>query len=90
IPGMALLITYFREWSLPIIFVLFFLNFLSALNMRDGFPRSVTYGFWSLFVPVGYNRDPSVPLGYQLVSDANKWNFPLKIPVLPRKRHFGT
>ncbi|XP_040568177.1 uncharacterized protein [Lepeophtheirus salmonis] len=83
--GMALLITYFREWSSVILFFLFFVNFLCALNIGDGFPRSVTYGFWSLFVPVGYNRDPGIPLGYQLINDADQSDLPIEDSLTQKK-----
>ena len=33
-------------------------------SIGDDFGRSVSYGLWSLLVPVGYNRDPASPLGY--------------------------
>ena len=36
----------------------------SSCSIGDDFGRSVSYGLWSLLVPVGYNRDPASPMGY--------------------------
>ena len=64
----ALLVCFLQIWSGIIIFTLFFINVLTALSIGDEFYRSCIYGLWSLFVPVGYARDPSAHLGYTKVS----------------------
>lgn len=51
----------------PLFFRLFFVNVLSALYIGDDFNRSCSYGIWSLFVPVGYHRDPESHLGYKKI-----------------------
>jgi len=65
--GMALLICFLELWSGLIIFGIFFINVLSALSIGDDFNRAFTYALWSMFVPVGYSRDPSSHLGYTKV-----------------------
>ena len=54
--SIALLICFLEIWSGIIIFVLFFVNVLTALSIGDDFYRSCVYALWSLFVPVGYAR----------------------------------
>lgn len=66
--SIALLICFLQIWSGIIIFTLFFINVLTALSIGDDFYRSCVYGLWSLFVPVGYARDPSAHLGYTKVA----------------------
>ena len=39
-------------------------HFIYYYSIGDDFGRSVSYGLWSLLVPVGYNRDPASPMGY--------------------------
>ena len=38
-----------------------------SFSIGDDFGRSISYGLWSLLVPVGYNRDPASPMGYSNV-----------------------
>lgn len=61
---LGLCLCFLSFWSSVILFLLFFLTLLAALCAGDSFPRAVTYGVWSLLAPVGYARDPLVPLGY--------------------------
>jgi len=68
IVGIALLITFLQVWSGVIIFILFFINVLTALFVGDNFVRATAYGMWSLLVPVGYNRDPAAHFGYKKVA----------------------
>jgi len=68
IVGIALLITFLQIWSGVIIFTLFFINVLTALFIGDNFIRATAYGMWSLFVPAGYNRDPTAHFGYKKVA----------------------
>merc|ERR1712110_882815 len=56
IVGIALLITFLQVWSGVIIFILFFINVLTALFVGDNFVRATAYGMWSLLVPVGYKK----------------------------------
>lgn len=61
--GMALLICFLQIWSGLVIFGIFFINVLTALAIGDDFHRAFAYAIWSMFVPVGYSRDPSDHLG---------------------------
>jgi len=65
--GMALLMCFLELWSGLIIFGIFFINILSAMSIGDDFNRGFSYALWSMFVPVGYSRDPSSHLGYTKV-----------------------
>ncbi len=66
--AVSLLVCLVRVWSGVVAFALFFVNVMSALYIGDDFPRSFSYGLWSMLVPVGYNRDPAEALGYAKVS----------------------
>ena len=50
---------------------------LSALYIGDNISRAISYGLWSIFIPAGFNRDPSSPLGYS------------KIPLLLEGHHIS-
>merc|ERR1712018_136954 len=65
--AIALLICFLEIWSGLIIFGIFFINVLTALSIGDDFYRACVYALWSLFLPVGYAKDPSAHLGYTKV-----------------------
>jgi len=62
--AVSLLITFLQMWTGVVLFLLFFLNVLTSLFIGDNFFRAIAYGLWSLFVPAGYNTDPTAFLGY--------------------------
>ncbi|CAB4064982.1 unnamed protein product [Lepeophtheirus salmonis] len=59
--------------------------FFNDIEQGCALDVSVTYGFWSLFVPVGYNRDPGIPLGYQLINDADQSDLPIEDSLTQKK-----
>merc|ERR1719412_3059797 len=53
--------------ALALCFLLFFTTVLTALCIGDNILRACVYGFWSFLVPVGYARDPTEPLDYNIL-----------------------
>ena len=65
--GLALALCFLGWWAATLIFLLFFTTVLTALCIGDNILRACVYGFWSFLVPVGYARDPTEPLDYNIL-----------------------